>query len=122
MTYEYICEACGHQWEAQQSISADPLKDCPKCGEAKAKRQISLGAGFILKGGGWYSVLYSSTGGSKGSSGSGGGSGSGSGSGGDTASSTSSDSKSDTASSGSTSAGASSTPAASGGGTSSDAK
>src|SRR5690606_1456458 len=63
MTYEYLCESCGHQWEAQQSISADPLKDCPKCGEARAKRQISRGGGFILKGGGWYSDLYSSTGG-----------------------------------------------------------
>lgn len=61
MTYEYLCEACGHAWEAQQPISADPLKDCPSCGEARAKRQISRGAGFILKGGGWYSDLYSST-------------------------------------------------------------
>lgn len=60
MTYEYVCQACGHQWEAQQPISADPLKDCPRCGEAQAKRQISRGGGFILKGGGWYSDLYSS--------------------------------------------------------------
>ena len=62
MTYEYLCEACGHVWEAEQRISADPLKDCPKCGEPRAKRQISRGAGFILKGGGWYSDLYASSG------------------------------------------------------------
>ncbi len=61
MTYEYLCEACGHQWEADQSISAAPLKDCPSCGQAHAKRQISGGAGFILKGGGWYADLYSSS-------------------------------------------------------------
>lgn len=63
MTYEYLCEACGHVWEAQQPISAQPLKDCPQCGEPRAKRQISRGGGFILKGGGWYSDLYSSSGG-----------------------------------------------------------
>jgi putative FmdB family regulatory protein len=57
-TYEYVCEACGHAWEARQSMKDDPLTDCPSCGEPKAKRQISLGAGFILKGGGWYSDLY----------------------------------------------------------------
>ena len=76
MTYEYICQACGHQWEAQQSIKADPLKDCPNCHKAEAKRQISRSPGFILKGGGWYSDLYSSS--STSSSGSSGGSDSGS--------------------------------------------
>ncbi|HEY0467477.1 MAG TPA: zinc ribbon domain-containing protein, partial [Polyangiaceae bacterium] len=54
MTYEYICTACGHGWEAEQAISASPLKTCPKCGTDHAKRQISGGAGFLLKGGGWY--------------------------------------------------------------------
>jgi putative FmdB family regulatory protein len=57
-TYEYVCEACGHAWEARQSMKDEPLTDCPNCNEPKAKRQISLGAGFILKGGGWYSDLY----------------------------------------------------------------
>ncbi len=59
-TYEYVCKACGHAWEAEQRISADPLKDCPKCGKAEAQRQIS-GGNFILKGGGWYADLYSSS-------------------------------------------------------------
>ncbi|MES1183174.1 MAG: zinc ribbon domain-containing protein [Myxococcales bacterium] len=63
MTYEYACTACGHAWEAEQSISAPPLTECPNCHQAHAKRQISGGAGFILKGGGWYADLYSSTGG-----------------------------------------------------------
>ncbi|HEV8248111.1 MAG TPA: zinc ribbon domain-containing protein, partial [Polyangiaceae bacterium] len=52
--------ACGHAWEAEQSISAPPLKSCPKCQQETAKRQVSGGAGFILKGGGWYADLYGS--------------------------------------------------------------
>lgn len=60
MTYEYLCTACGHQWEADQSITAQALKDCPKCKKAKAQRQVSGGTGFVLKGGGWYADLYSS--------------------------------------------------------------
>ena len=69
MTYEYACTACGHEWEAEQSIREAPLKKCPKCGKNHAKRQISRGAGFILKGGGWYADGYgSSSGGSSSSS------------------------------------------------------
>ncbi|MFZ5891432.1 MAG: FmdB family zinc ribbon protein [Myxococcota bacterium] len=61
MTYEYLCTACGHAWEAEQSISEAPLKTCPSCRAEAAKRQVSGGAGFILKGGGWYADLYSSS-------------------------------------------------------------
>jgi putative FmdB family regulatory protein len=60
MTYDYLCTSCGHAWEAEQRISEDPLKECPACSKMSAKRQISGGAGFILKGGGWYSDLYGS--------------------------------------------------------------
>jgi putative FmdB family regulatory protein len=60
MTYDYLCTSCGHAWEAEQRISEDSLKECPTCGQSSAKRQISGGGGFILKGGGWYSDLYSS--------------------------------------------------------------
>jgi len=65
MTYEYACTACGHAWEAEQPISASPLSECPHCHQATAKRQVSGGAGFILKGGGWYADLYSSSGAKK---------------------------------------------------------
>ena len=34
---------------------------CPKCGKPAAHRLISAGTNFILKGGGWYSDLYSSS-------------------------------------------------------------
>jgi len=64
MTYEYTCLACQHEWEAEQSISAKALTDCPKCHQSTAKRMISRGAGFILKGGGWYADGYGSKGGS----------------------------------------------------------
>jgi putative FmdB family regulatory protein len=61
MTYEYVCTACSHAWEAEQAISAAPLKTCPHCGTEHAKRQVSGGAGFILKGGGWYADGYGSS-------------------------------------------------------------
>jgi putative FmdB family regulatory protein len=48
MTYEYVCQACGHQWEAEQSIKDSPLKKCVSCGEEQAKRLISGGTGFLL--------------------------------------------------------------------------
>ena len=58
MTYEYICTACGHQWEAEQRISSEPLNKCPKCEQESAKRLVSGGLGFILKGSGWYADGY----------------------------------------------------------------
>jgi putative FmdB family regulatory protein len=65
MTYEYVCGSCGHQWEAEQSIKDKPLKSCVSCGENKAKRLVSGGTGFLLKGGGWYADLYGSPGAAK---------------------------------------------------------
>ncbi|WP_437758053.1 FmdB family zinc ribbon protein [Sorangium sp. So ce1389] len=59
-TYEYACTSCAHEWEAEQSIKEAPLTECPSCHDATARRQISRGTGFILKGGGWYSDLYAS--------------------------------------------------------------
>lgn len=61
MTYEYACAACNHHWEAEQSISDKPLKKCPRCSKAKAKRLVSGGTGFLLKGGGWYADGYGSS-------------------------------------------------------------
>ncbi|MGO8997220.1 MAG: FmdB family zinc ribbon protein [Polyangiaceae bacterium] len=58
-TYEYACSSCGNAWEEVQRITEDPVQICPSCKKATAKRQISGGT-FILKGGGWYSDLYSS--------------------------------------------------------------
>src|SRR5512132_2701154 len=57
-TYDYRCDACGHQWEQFQSRSAAPIKRCPSCGKAKAKRLIGTGAGLIFKGSGFYITDY----------------------------------------------------------------
>ena len=69
-TYEYVCTDCENAWEEVQKISEDALQVCPKCQKNTAKRQIS-GGNFILKGGGWYADLYSSSPKPKGESGSG---------------------------------------------------
>jgi len=57
--YEYLCEKCGHEFEREQRITEDPIKACPACKSRRAKRLISQ-TSFVLKGGGWYSDLYSS--------------------------------------------------------------
>ncbi|MEM8608908.1 MAG: zinc ribbon domain-containing protein [Myxococcota bacterium] len=57
-TYDYTCDSCGYEFEREQRITEDPIKKCPKCGKMKARRMIG-GGGFILKGGGWESDLYS---------------------------------------------------------------
>ena len=57
-TYEYRCDACGHEFEIEQRITADKLKKCPKCKKMKLVRLVGTG-NFILKGGGWYADLYS---------------------------------------------------------------
>ena len=59
-TYEYACAHCGNAWEEIQKITEPALEVCPACKQATAKRQIS-GGSFILKGGGWYADLYSSS-------------------------------------------------------------
>lgn len=51
--YAYRCEACGFAKDALQKVSDAPLTDCPACGEAKFKKQLTA-AGFQLKGTGWY--------------------------------------------------------------------
>lgn len=60
-TYEYVCSACKNEWEVEQSMKDNSLTECPRCKEQTARRQISRGTGFILKGGGWYSDLYASS-------------------------------------------------------------
>ncbi|MDH3728532.1 MAG: zinc ribbon domain-containing protein [Myxococcales bacterium] len=57
-TYDYTCDSCGHEFEREQRITEKPVKKCPNCGKLKARRMIG-GGGFILKGGGWESDLYS---------------------------------------------------------------
>ena len=49
-TYEYKCTACGHTFEAFQSITEEPVRICPTCGKPDVQRLISAGAGLLFKG------------------------------------------------------------------------
>ncbi len=51
-TYEYACTACGHQLEAVQSFSDDPLTECPDC--HGTLRKVYSPVGIVLKGSGFY--------------------------------------------------------------------
>jgi len=57
-TYEYKCESCGHQFEKFQSMSAAPIRRCPKCKKNQVRRLIGIGAGLIFKGSGFYITDY----------------------------------------------------------------
>ncbi len=60
-TYEYKCLECGHSFELFQSMSAEPVKECPECG-GEVKRLIGPGAGPIFKGTGFYQTDYKNSG------------------------------------------------------------
>ncbi len=55
--YEYLCDNCGHEQEAIQRFSDNPLTDCEACSEPSLRRKISAAA-FRLKGGGWYETDF----------------------------------------------------------------
>ena len=58
--YDYLCDACGHEFEREQSMNDRPVRTCPRCRARKVRRLISR-TSFVLKGGGWYRDLYSSS-------------------------------------------------------------
>lgn len=51
-TYDYRCADCGHEFEAHQSFSEDPLTECPECHGTVKKRFSAVGISF--KGSGFY--------------------------------------------------------------------
>lgn len=59
-TYDYQCGECQHAFEAFQSITANPLTECPECKKGALKRLIGSGAGLIFKGSGFYCTDYKS--------------------------------------------------------------
>ncbi len=65
-TYEYECKTCGHQFEALQRITAEPLERCPRSecpegsGRGRVRRLIGTGGGLLFKGSGFYITDYRS--------------------------------------------------------------
>lgn len=59
--YEYACPSCGKIQDVLQKVSDPAPNLCAACGaEGPLQRMVSR-TSFVLKGGGWYSDLYSST-------------------------------------------------------------
>ncbi len=59
-TYDYVCDACGHEFELFQSMTDRVKRKCPKCGQPRLKRLIGTGAGVIFKGSGFHETDYRS--------------------------------------------------------------
>src|SRR5262249_18014897 len=59
-TYDYVCDACQHEFEEFQSMKEDPLTDCPKCGKQTLRRLFGTGAAILFKGSGFYQTDYRS--------------------------------------------------------------
>ncbi|HEY1586594.1 MAG TPA: zinc ribbon domain-containing protein [Polyangia bacterium] len=57
--YEYECQKCKKHFEYTQGIKEPKKESCEECG-GSLERLISA-SGFVLKGGGWYKDLYSSS-------------------------------------------------------------
>src|SRR5256714_9590682 len=51
-TYQYACTACGHQLDADQSFSDDPLTECP-ANEGRLRKLYSS-VGVVFNGSGFY--------------------------------------------------------------------
>ena len=68
-TYDYRCQACGHEFEMFQQMSEGPARKCPGCGKLKLRRLMGAGGGIIFKGSGFYETDYKRKSGSNGTAG-----------------------------------------------------
>lgn len=59
-TYDYVCDACGHEFEEFQSITEPVLRKCPECKKQKLRRLFGTGAAVVFKGSGFYQTDYRS--------------------------------------------------------------
>lgn len=59
-TYDYRCNACEHEFELFQSMSASHKRKCPECGKNALERLIGTGAAVMFKGSGFYETDYRS--------------------------------------------------------------
>ena len=57
-TYQYRCNDCNHEFETEQRITADPLKECPECKKETLRRVIGS-IGIAFKGSGFHINDYS---------------------------------------------------------------
>jgi putative FmdB family regulatory protein len=57
-TYDYSCDACKHEFEMFEPITAEPQKKCPKCKKNRLRRLFGAGGGLIFKGSGFYQTDY----------------------------------------------------------------
>ena len=55
--YGYECSSCEHTFDVLQKMSDPKLVDCPDCGEATLRKQLSAPK-FRLKGKGWYETDF----------------------------------------------------------------
>ncbi|HNL55069.1 MAG TPA: zinc ribbon domain-containing protein, partial [Turneriella sp.] len=53
-TYDYKCADCGRIFEKFHGMNETPQVACPECSSANTARQVSLGAGIVFKGAGFY--------------------------------------------------------------------
>jgi len=59
-TYDYRCNACGHEFELFQGITEAKKRKCPECGKLRLERLFGAGAGILFKGSGFYETDYRS--------------------------------------------------------------
>lgn len=57
-TYDYQCKKCHSRHEISQKITAEPLKECPQCGESALERGPGGGIGLLFQGSGFYITDY----------------------------------------------------------------
>ncbi len=57
--YGYACKSCEHTFDVLQKMNDPVLVDCPDCGTANLRKQLSAPK-FRLKGKGWYETDFKS--------------------------------------------------------------
>lgn len=55
--YAFECTDCGHSFDRLQKLSDPDPDNCPECGKAAVKRQVTAPA-FRLAGSGWYETDF----------------------------------------------------------------
>jgi len=58
--YEYACSKCGKLNEVLQKVDDPAPGRCDECGAKGSLKRVVSRTSFVLRGGGWYSDLYSS--------------------------------------------------------------